>query len=203
MLATAVQSLLGHSQLALFIAQAVIIIALARALGLLVRYIGLPMVIAEILTGIVLGPSLLGWLWPQLTAALFPKSSLGLLQLFAQTGLVLFMFLVGLELDTKMVKRHGRMSLWVSLAGIAVPFAIGGGTASLLYEKLSSPDVRPLCTVFGDRAVDYCFSGAGADLVGGADAALESGDGGADLRSHQRCPGVVSARVCGRVDQVA
>lgn len=144
MLATAVQSLLGHSQLALFIAQAVIIIALARALGLLVRYIGLPMVIAEILTGIVLGPSLLGWLWPQLTAALFPKSSLGLLQIFAQIGLVLFMFLVGLELDMKMVRKHGQASLLISIAGIAVPFTIGGGTATLLYETLSSPAVRPL-----------------------------------------------------------
>ena len=118
MLATAVQSLLGHSQLALFIAQAVIIIALARALGLLVRFIGLPMVIAEILTGIVLGPSLLGWLWPQLTAVLFPKSSLGLLQIFAQIGLVLFMFLVGLELDMNMVRKHGRASLLISIAGI-------------------------------------------------------------------------------------
>lgn len=143
MLTQILQSL-GHSPLLLFMAQAIVIIGLARGLGLLVRYIGLPMVISEILTGIILGPSLLGWLLPHVSAALFPKSSLGLLQLFAQTGLVLFMFLVGLELDTKMVKRHGRMSLWVSLAGIAVPFAIGGGTASLLYEKLSSPDVRPL-----------------------------------------------------------
>ncbi len=143
MLTKILQSL-GHSPLLLFMAQAMVIIGLARALGLIVRFIGLPMVISEILTGIILGPSLLGWLLPSVSAALFPKSSLGLLQLFAQTGLVLFMFLVGLELDTKMVKRHGRMSLWVSLAGIAVPFAIGGGTASLLYEKLSSPDVRPL-----------------------------------------------------------
>ena len=143
MLTQLLQSL-GHSPLLLFLAQAVVIIGLARGLGLLVRYIGLPMVISEILTGILLGPSLLGWLLPSVSSALFPKSSLGLIQLFAQTGLVLFMFLVGLELDTKMVKRHGRMSLWVSLAGIVVPFAIGGAAASMLYEKLSSPDVRPL-----------------------------------------------------------
>lgn len=133
-----------HSPLALFIAQAVVIIAVARGLGLVVRLVGLPMVISEILTGIMLGPSLLGWLWPGLSEALFPKSSLGLLQIFAQVGLVLFMFLVGLELDTKMVKKHGRASLLISLAGIAVPFSIGGGTATLLYDKLSSPDVRPL-----------------------------------------------------------
>ncbi|HNF98868.1 MAG TPA: cation:proton antiporter, partial [Pseudomonadota bacterium] len=133
-----------HSPLALFIAQAVLIIAVARGLGLVVRFIGLPMVISEILTGIVLGPSLLGWLWPGVSAALFPKNSLGLLQIFAQVGLVLFMFLVGLELDTKMVKKHGRASLLISIAGMAVPFSIGGGTATLLYDRLSSPDVRPL-----------------------------------------------------------
>ncbi len=133
-----------HSPLALFIAQAILIIAVARGLGLVVRFIGLPMVISEILTGILLGPSLLGWLWPGLSAALFPKSSLGLLQIFAQVGLVLFMFLVGLELDTKMVKKHGRASLLISLAGIVVPFSIGGGTATLLYDRLSPPDVRPI-----------------------------------------------------------
>ena len=96
------------------------------------------------MTGPLLGPSLLGWLWPQLTAVLFPKSSLGLLQIFAQIGLVLFMFLVGLELDMNMVRKHGRASLLISIAGIAVPFTIGGGTATLLYETLSSPAVRPL-----------------------------------------------------------
>ncbi len=143
MLATLLQSL-GHSPLALFMAQAVVIIAVARGLGLLVRHIGLPMVIAEILTGIVLGPSLLGWLWPKLTAVLFPTAGLGLLQIFAQVGLVLFMFLVGLELDPSMVRKHGRASLLISLAGIAVPFAIGGGTATLLHQTLSTPDVKPL-----------------------------------------------------------
>src|SRR5687767_10981240 len=82
--------------LALLMVQAVVVIAVSRALGLVARRFGQPMVIAEVSAGIVLGPSLLGWLWPEAMNALFPASSLGSLGILSQIGLVLFMFLIGL-----------------------------------------------------------------------------------------------------------
>src|SRR5579859_3886586 len=83
-----------HSPLALFMIQAALIIALSRLVGVVVSAIGQPMVIAEIVAGILLGPSLLGLASPHLMGALFPKESLPMLSLVSQVGLVLFMFLI-------------------------------------------------------------------------------------------------------------
>ena len=133
--------LLAHSPLALFIVQAVLIIAVARGLGLLARLGGQPMVIAEVAAGIMLGPSLLGWLWPTAMAAVFPKESLALLQMFSQVGLVLFMFLIGLELDPKVLHGRGRAALLISQAGIVVPFAMGALLAFALRGELLTAGV--------------------------------------------------------------
>lgn len=130
-----------HSPLSRFIAQAVFIIATARVLGFLLRRVGQPMVIAEVVAGIVLGPSLLGWLWPGVFSALFPSASIGLLSMVAQVGLVLFMFLVGLELDFNLLRGRGRASVVISNASIVLPFALGSGLALYLYPRLSSPSV--------------------------------------------------------------
>ncbi|HEY3237572.1 MAG TPA: cation:proton antiporter, partial [Polyangiaceae bacterium] len=70
-----------HSPLALFVAQAAVILLLSRLIGLLARWLRQPMVIAEIIAGILLGPSLLGWLAPNFSAVLFPKESLPLLSM--------------------------------------------------------------------------------------------------------------------------
>ena len=132
---------LAHSPLALFIVQAVLIIAVARGIGLFARRVGQPMVIAEISAGIMLGPSLLGWLWPAAKAALFPKESLGHLNLFSQVGLVLFMFLIGLELDLKMLRGRGRAALLISQAGIVVPFVLGALLAYGMHATLADAGV--------------------------------------------------------------
>lgn len=119
-------SALLQATLPLFLLQAGLVIVLSRLLGAAARRIGQPLVIAEIVAGILLGPSFLGWISPRVEAALFPATSMPLLGLASQIGLVLFMFLVGLELDPKMLKGRGRMSVAISHSSIVVPFVLGG-----------------------------------------------------------------------------
>jgi Kef-type K+ transport system membrane component KefB/nucleotide-binding universal stress UspA family protein len=114
-----------QAPLPLFVMQAAAIIVVSRLLGLLARRIGQPMVVAEIVAGILLGPSLLGWAAPRAAAVLFPKSSMGPLGLTSQVGLVLFMFLIGLELDPKLLRGRARSSVAISYASILVPFGLG------------------------------------------------------------------------------
>src|SRR5262245_64663554 len=110
-----------HEPLARFIVQAMAIIALSRLVGLVARRMRQPMVIAEIVAGIALGPSLLGWLAPQVKEAIFPAESMGLLGAMSQVGLILFMFLVGLELDPKLLRGRAHTSVAISYASILVP----------------------------------------------------------------------------------
>jgi Kef-type K+ transport system membrane component KefB len=99
------------------------------------RWLGQPLVIAEMVAGIVLGPSLLGLLWPHAFTALFPEPSLPVLKMLSQLGLVLFMFLVGLELDPALLRGRGRASLLISHTSIALPFALGVSAAWWLRDS--------------------------------------------------------------------
>ena len=128
--------------LTLLLLQLIAIIGLSRLIGRGARWLGQPLVIAEVVAGIVLGPSLLGQVAPGWMGALFPVESLPGLKLLSQVGLVLFMFLVGLDLDPRMLKGKGKASVAISHSSIAVPFALGAGAGALwLYEKLSDPSV--------------------------------------------------------------
>jgi Kef-type K+ transport system membrane component KefB/nucleotide-binding universal stress UspA family protein len=127
--------------LALFIVQAIVIIAAARLVGIAARWVGQPMVIAEIVAGIVLGPSLLGLVAPDTMATLFPRESLEFLGLMSQMGLVLFMFLVGLELDLTLLSGRGRSSVVISHSSIFVPFMLGLGLAFAMREHIAEPGV--------------------------------------------------------------
>ena len=130
-----------HSPLTLLIAQLVVIITAARLLGLLARKIHQPLVIAEVVAGILLGPSLLGAVAPEFKAALFPAASLGVLGMLSQIGLILFMFLVGLEMDLGMLRGRGHTSVLISHTSIVVPFALGAVLALYIYPVLSEPSV--------------------------------------------------------------
>jgi Kef-type K+ transport system membrane component KefB/nucleotide-binding universal stress UspA family protein len=130
-----------HSPLALFMVQAGLIIALSRVVGLGAGALGQPMVIAEILAGILLGPSLLGLVSPHALAVLFPKESMPLLGTVSQLGLVLFMFLIGLELDPKLLRGRAHTSVVISHSSIVVPCLLGALLGLYLYPRLSSPDV--------------------------------------------------------------
>jgi Kef-type K+ transport system membrane component KefB/nucleotide-binding universal stress UspA family protein len=133
--------LLESSPLTLSLLQVAAILLVARVLGGVTRWLGQPLVVAEVLAGIVLGPSLLGWLWPDAMAALFPSPSLSSLKMLSQVGLVLFMFLIGLEIDPKLLKGRTRSSIAISQTSILVPFALGAGAAWWLHDTYSSPDV--------------------------------------------------------------
>ena len=92
-----------HHPLAILLAQIITIILVARFFGWVCRRIGQPTVIGEMIAGIVLGPSLIGMYFPEFSDVLFPKDSLGNLQFLSQIGLILFMFVIGMELDLKVL----------------------------------------------------------------------------------------------------
>jgi Kef-type K+ transport system membrane component KefB len=131
-----VKSLLT-SPLTIFIAQALVIITFSRIIGVIARRFHQPMVIAEMVAGILLGPSLLGWLAPSVSHVLFPDHSLRLVSVFSQVGLILFMFLVGMELDPKLLRGRARASLIISHASIVVPFVLGIALSFYLYPRLT------------------------------------------------------------------
>ncbi|MEU2260958.1 cation:proton antiporter [Streptomyces sp. NPDC019645] len=105
----------------------------------LLRRFGQPPVIGEIAMGIVLGPSLLGWLWPEAQHRLFPESVLPYTSVLGQLGLLGFMFLVGLELDLGALRGSSRTAVAVSQAGMLVPLGLGALLAFPLYGRLA-PD---------------------------------------------------------------
>lgn len=118
-----------------FFLQAAVLLLACRLVGRLLRPLGQPLVVAEMITGVLLGPSLLGAFAPRAQAWLFPPDSLPVLHVVAQLGLVLYMFLVGLEFDPEHLRGRARAALAVSVAGMAVPFALGAGLALALPER--------------------------------------------------------------------
>lgn len=127
--------------LPLFLLQIGVIALSAQALGWIFRKLGQPKVTGEMTAGIALGPSLLGWVAPQLHQSLFPEASLGLLNLVGQLGLIFYMFLVGMTLNVQHLKDQRAVALASSLSSIAVPFISGFVLATALYRRLSLPGV--------------------------------------------------------------
>lgn len=128
--------------LPLLLLQIIIIIAVARGLGLAFKKIEQPQVMGEMVAGILLGPSLFGWLAPGLFTALFPPESLSFLNALSQIGLLLFMFVIGLELDPQMLKKHRHLVVMTSHVSIIVPFLLGSLLALYLYPRLSDDRVK-------------------------------------------------------------
>jgi len=127
--------------LPLLLIQIIVILVAARLTGAFVRRLGQPQVVGEMIAGIALGPSVLGAQAPHLAALLFPAGSLGFLNTLSQIGLVVFMFLVGLELDPKIVRERGRSALVISHASIVAPFLLGATLAIVLYPTLAGSRV--------------------------------------------------------------
>ncbi|TRX21239.1 cation/H(+) antiporter [Flavobacterium franklandianum] len=130
-----------HHPLAILLAQIITIIIVARFFGWVFRKIGQPSVIGEIIAGIVLGPSLLGLYFPEFSLTLFPVESLGNLQFLSQIGLILFMFVIGMELDLKVLQNRAKDAIVISHASIIFPFALGIGLAYFVYFKFAPEGV--------------------------------------------------------------
>lgn len=128
--------------LAILIIQVIIIITVCRFFGFLFKKISQPTVIGEITAGIILGPSVFGSYFPELSTTLFPASSLGNLQFISQFGLILFMFVIGIELDIKVLKNRAREALVISHASIVIPFSLGILLAYFLYKDFAPPQIN-------------------------------------------------------------
>ncbi len=130
-----------QNPLTILLLQVIIIVVAARALGALFRKFGQPSVIGEMVAGILLGPSLLGLLAPGVQGFIFPASSMGGLRLLSQLGVILFMFVVGIELDVQHLRQKAHAAVVVSHASIIVPFFLGTASAIVLYPSLAPAGV--------------------------------------------------------------
>jgi Kef-type K+ transport system membrane component KefB len=119
----------GPQLSAVFFLQMFIILVVCRVVGAMSRRLGQPQVVGEMIAGVFLGPSLLGFLWPEAQQLLFPKDSLKVLYVGAQLGVGLYMFLVGVEFDVQTFRSRARSAAWVSAAGMLAPFVLGAALA--------------------------------------------------------------------------
>jgi len=134
-----------------FLAQLIVLMTVGRLLGEIMNRISQPSVMGMLLGGIMLGPSVLGALWPDLQRAIFPPTAeqKAMLDGVSQYGILLLLLLTGMETDLKLVRTVGKASLSISLTGVAVPFICGFGLGQLLPEwLLPHPDQRLLTSLF-------------------------------------------------------
>ncbi|KAH9949815.1 Sodium/hydrogen exchanger family-domain-containing protein [Amylocystis lapponica] len=127
--------------LRLWVIQLGVILLMTQCLSLVLGRIKQPKVIAEVIGGILLGPTAFGRI-PGFTDHIFPKDSLPYLSLVADIGLCLFLFLVGLEIDGAVVRRNAKLSFVIALAGMALPFGLGAGLSVPLYHTFIDPSVK-------------------------------------------------------------
>ncbi|MFD7628153.1 cation:proton antiporter [Streptomyces sp. NPDC059851] len=123
------------------------VILACKAGAMLFRRLGQPPVVGEIAVGILMGPSLLGWLWPDAQTWLFPGTVLPFTGAFGNVGLLAFMFLVGLELNLSALRGHSRTAVAVSQASIVLPLLLGSGLALLMYESFAPKGVTKIAFV--------------------------------------------------------
>ncbi|QRW01954.1 Sodium/hydrogen exchanger family [Ceratobasidium sp. AG-Ba] len=122
-----------------WVIQLIIIIFMTQLLATILGKIKQPRVIAEVIGGVILGPTVMGRI-PNFSKSIFPPESLPYLSLVATIGLVLFMFVIALELDVSVVKRNAKASMAISAAGMLLPFGVGVGVAVPIYHEFIDPN---------------------------------------------------------------
>ncbi len=127
--------------LAVLLLQIIVIIAAARLFGFLFKKIGQPAVIGEIVAGIVLGPSIVGAYLPGISHFLFPATSLSTLGFLSQIGLILFMFIIGMELDLKAIGKQAYGAVIISHASIIIPYTLGVALAYYIYHEYAPANI--------------------------------------------------------------
>lgn len=127
--------------LALLLVQIITILFVARFFAWICKKIGQPTVIGEMIAGIVLGPSLVGTFFPEYSAMLFPAASLGNLQFLSQIGLILFMYVIGMELDLSVLRNKAKDAVVISHASIIIPFTMGIILAYFVYNRFAPEGV--------------------------------------------------------------
>ncbi|HET9244252.1 MAG TPA: cation:proton antiporter [Xanthobacteraceae bacterium] len=135
----------------IFLAQLIALMLVGRLLGEVMNRIGQPSVMGMLLGGIVLGPTVLGVIWPALQHAIFPSApeQKAMLDGIAQFGILLLLLLTGMETDLKLVRTVGKAALSISVAGVAVPFICGFALGQLMPQSLlPHPDQRLLTSLF-------------------------------------------------------
>lgn len=140
----------------LLILQIALLMAVGRGLGEIMQRIGQPSVMGELLAGIILGPSLFGWIWPEAQHAIFPKTpeQKAMIDGIAQVGILLLLLLTGMETDLKLVRRVGKAAIAISIAGILVPFACGFALGEFLPDALlPDPQERLVASLFMGTAL--------------------------------------------------
>jgi Kef-type K+ transport system membrane component KefB/nucleotide-binding universal stress UspA family protein len=140
----------GHSEVIL-IAQIALLMLVGRGLGEVMQRFGQPAIIGQLLAGLILGPSLFGWIWPQAHDLVFPNGAeqKSLITGIANIGVMMLLLLTGMETDLKLVRRVGAPAIAVTAAGVAVPFACGFALGEALPDSiLADPRQRLVAALF-------------------------------------------------------
>src|SRR3954449_12136895 len=135
----------------IFLTQIIVLLLVGRLMGEAMQRIGQPAVMGQLLAGLLLGPSVLGALWPEVQHALFPASreQKSMIDAVSQLGILMLLLLTGMETDLSLVRKLRRAALSVSLTGIAVPFLCGFALGELLPEgMLPRPDQQLITALF-------------------------------------------------------
>ncbi|MDB5394317.1 MAG: potassium transporter [Rhodospirillales bacterium] len=140
----------GSGEVTLF-EQIVLLMVIGRGLGEVMQRIGQPAIIGQLLAGLILGPSLFGWVWPEAHRLIFPegKEHKDLITGIANTGVLLLLLLTGMETDLKLAREVGKPAIAVAAAGVAMPLAFGVALGEFLPDSiLPNPNNRLVAALF-------------------------------------------------------
>lgn len=125
----------NHELSILFFLELAFILVVIRLVGAIAKKIGQPQAVGEMIAGVLMGPSLFGKLLPDLQAQLFPQPAVTIIYAVSQVGLVLYMFLIGVEFNASLIRQRLRSAALISFAGILSPFVLGSALAFFIFEN--------------------------------------------------------------------